>query len=211
MNSPIGFFSIGVGGVLGIAGVTGSSLASVVQGRPDRKNATGLGSGAVSSTGAGTGVGSGTLGPVSAHGFAHPLPTGFTRGRTDMGIDYSASPGDRINVIGPARILGIFPNWYKGQPYVEYEVLGKQGELLHRETGTNKLYAAEQIVPTVHTGQVVPAGGELGYYASSGTGIEFGLAAGGGRTLAQTTTGYAEGQVTRAGEALSHFLARYGL
>lgn len=39
----LGFAAIGLGAVLGIAGVTGSSLHSVVQGKPDRTKNTGLG------------------------------------------------------------------------------------------------------------------------------------------------------------------------
>lgn len=42
-----------VGGVLGIAGVTGSSVHSVVQGRPDKANAKGLSSNAAGTAGTG--------------------------------------------------------------------------------------------------------------------------------------------------------------
>lgn len=44
---PLGFASLILGGILGIAGITGSSIASIVQGKPDRKNAKGLSSNVV--------------------------------------------------------------------------------------------------------------------------------------------------------------------
>lgn len=35
-NAPLGFGSLAIGGILGIAGITGSSIHSVVQGKPDK-------------------------------------------------------------------------------------------------------------------------------------------------------------------------------
>lgn len=40
----LGFAALAVGGILGIAGVTGSTIHSVVQGKPDKANGKGLGS-----------------------------------------------------------------------------------------------------------------------------------------------------------------------
>lgn len=127
----------------------------------------------------------------------------LVRGREDMGIDFSATPGSSIGAIGAGIINAIIPNWYKGQPLIE--------ELL--TSGSHKgqhVYYAEQINPHVRVGQRVRPGQAIGTVAASGTGLELGFGAGGGRTLAQATTGYTEGQKTPAAEAFSKFLGSVG-
>src|ERR1039458_5151942 len=42
---PLGFAMLIVGGITSLAGITGSTIHSVVQGKPDRANSGGLGSG----------------------------------------------------------------------------------------------------------------------------------------------------------------------
>lgn len=44
----LGFFALASGLIMGIAGVTGSSIRSVVQGKPDKSNSKGLGASTVS-------------------------------------------------------------------------------------------------------------------------------------------------------------------
>ena len=129
--------------------------------------------------------------------YVNPLP-GFTKGRTDQGVDYSAKPGAPIKAIGNAKILGISPDWYKGQPFLDGPQKGKI------------VYVAEQINPSVKAGQEVKAGQQIGTYAQSGTGIETGFGAPGGRTQAQATTGYTEGQETQAGKQIRQLLERLG-
>lgn len=117
---------------------------------------------------------------------------GFRKGRTDQGVDFSSTPGTPIRTPYKSRILGILSNWYRGQPFVWYEIL--EGPLTGRYE-----YVAEQIKPTVKKGQVLEAGQQIGVYAPSGTGIERGFATSSGQTLAMATTGYREGQETAAG------------
>jgi rare lipoprotein A len=131
-------------------------------------------------------------------GYVNPLP-GARMGRTDMGVDFSASPGSAVRAIGTGLITAIVPNWYKGQPLVE--------ELLTRGPRAGQfVYYAEQLTPSVRKGQNVAAGERIGVVASSGTGLELGFGAGGGKTLAQATTGYSEGQVTSAGRSFARFV-----
>jgi Phage tail lysozyme len=114
----------------------------------------------------------------SSH-YVNPLP-GFTKGRTDMGVDLSAKPGAPIKAIGNAKILGIYSDWYKSQPYVSYEL----------QDGPQKgkvVYVAEQITPTVKAGQTVSAGQQIGVYAPTGTGIETGYGTKGWQTQAQAS------------------------
>src|SRR5581483_67512 len=132
--------------------------------------------------------------------YANPFPGGATQGRTDMGVDFSAAPGSPIDAIGAGRIVDIIANWYKGQPLVEEQLT----------QGPNKgqyVYYAEQIKSLVRQGQAVAAGQRIGTVAPSGTGLELGFGAAGGRTLAQATTGYHEGQVTPACQAFARFLS----
>jgi len=135
----------------------------------------------------------------NAKGYVNPIP-GAVIGRTDMGVDANLKPGAPILAIGNSRVVAISPNWYKGQPYVQLQLLdGPQKGRMY--------YVAEQIAPTVKPGQTLRAGQPIGRYASSGTGIEIGWGSPTpGRTLAQATTGYSEGQVTPAGQQFRSFL-----
>lgn len=127
----------------------------------------------------------------------------LVRGREDEGIDFSAAPGSLIKAIGAGIIDKIIPNWFKGQPLVEERLT----------SGSHKgqyIYYAEQLSPSVREGQRIAAGQSIGTVAAHGTGLELGFGAGGGRTLAQATTGYTEGQKTPAAEAFSRFLGSVG-
>lgn len=135
--------------------------------------------------------------------YANPFPGGASIGRTDMGVDFSARPGSAVNAIGAGVIDKIIGNWFKGQPLVE--------EKLTQGPNAGKfVYYAEQLNALVKEGQKVRAGQRIGTVAASGTGLELGFGAGGGRTLAQATTGYTEGQVTPAGQAFRRFLGSIG-
>ena len=57
----LGFFMLLAGGIVAVAGVTGSSVHSVVQGKPDKGNSGGLGSTPTSGTVAGATTGTGSL------------------------------------------------------------------------------------------------------------------------------------------------------
>jgi hypothetical protein len=114
-------------------------------------------------------------------------------GRTDMGVDVNLPVGSPIGVIGNAQVKGVIPNWYAGQPYVWYQ-------LTDGPDAGRYVYDAEQIsgVPGIAAtdpratsslqsliGKTLMKGQRLAYYATSGTGIETGWGAAGGRTLQQ--------------------------
>lgn len=137
-----------------------------------------------------------------AQGYVNPIP-GAVLGRTDQGVDANLKVGAPIRAIGDSKVLGISPNWYKGQPYVSLQLLnGPQAGKIY--------YVAEQISPSVQAGQTLKAGQTIGTYAPSGTGIEIGWGAPGGKTEAQATTGYTEGQQTQAGQSFRSFLGSLG-
>lgn len=139
------------------------------------------------------------LPPGKTVAYVNPL-SGFSVGRTDQGVDASAAPGTPIKALGNAKVLGISPNWYKGQPYVSYELLDgpERGKIV---------FVAEQITPAVKAGDFVRAGQAIGHYAPTGTGIEMGFGTKvGGQTLAKATTGYTEGQETQAGKEFKRFV-----
>jgi hypothetical protein len=64
-------------------------------------------------------------------------------------------------------------------------------------------YVSEQITGLPRVGQQIPRGQIVARYANQGTGIEIGWGdpRSSGRTLAQATTGYTEGQQTPAGQS----------
>lgn len=136
---------------------------------------------------------------AGARGYVNPIP-GAVIGRTDMGVDATLKPGAPIRAIGNSRVVAISPNWYAGQPYVQLQLLdGPQKGRYY--------YVAEQITPAVRPGQTVKAGQPIGTYAPSGTGIEIGWGSPTpGRTQAQATTGYSEGEQTAAGQNFRAFL-----
>lgn len=125
------------------------------------------------------------------------------RGREDEGIDFTAKVGSKIGAIGEGFIDKIVANWYKGQSLIEEKLT----------SGSHKgqyVYYAEQLNAAVREGQKVKAGQTIGTVAAHGTGLELGFGAGGGRTLAQATTGYKEGEKTPAAAEFSKFLATLG-
>ena len=134
------------------------------------------------------------------------LATGFVAGRTDMGVDASMQPGSQIVAPFDSKYIDTYPNWYQGQPYMAFEIVG----------GTYNgwaYYLAEQINPaTFKKDQIIKAGTVIATYASTGTGIEMGLAnpKNPAQTLAQGTTGYTEGEVTTAGKRWRAILKALG-
>jgi hypothetical protein len=129
--------------------------------------------------------------------YADPVPGG-TYVRTDQGVDISAPPGTAVDAISNETLVGIIPNWFKGQPLYWF-----------RQTGTNVYnYVAEQFRSTLRIGDTVKQGQQIGEVAPSGTGLELGWATASGQTLARATTGYKEGDVTRAGQNYRNLVIR---
>jgi hypothetical protein len=125
-------------------------------------------------------------------------------GRTDMGVDLCLSPGDPIRALGDGVVTGIIRNWAGRQPYVWYE-------LTSGPSAGHYVYVAEQITGLPRIGQTLRAGDMVARYAKKGTCIETGWSAADGETQAQTTTGYAEGEVTVSGVSFAHLLISLGV
>ena len=141
--------------------------------------------------------------PNSA-GYVAPFTLTSALGRTDQGVDYNLTAGAPILAIGKSKVIGIIPNWFKGQPFVWLQLLdGPQAGRYY--------YVAEQIVPKVTAGQIVQAGQTIATFAAHGTGDEIGWATASGQTLARATTGYTEGQATTAGSSFRAFLSSLGI
>lgn len=160
----------------------------------------------------GSGIGSGVtaaLAKYASQGSGHyvnPIP-GATLERTDMGLDAAYSTANHpIVAIGDSKVIGISPNWYKGQPYVEFQFLDgpKKGQ---------NYYIAEAINPTVQAGDIVKAGQQVGTYNLGGTGLELGWGSPAlGTTLAASLSQYTyDGKVTAAGAAFKNFFTALNL
>ena len=128
----------------------------------------------------------------------------YISGRTDMGVDFCLKPGAPIRAIGDGVVVGISPDWFRGQPYIWYQIV--DGPYAGRY-----VYVAEQITRLAHIGAALNAGQRVARFKRRGTCIETGWSAPDGATLAQATTGYHEGQVTRAGVAFARFLITLGV
>jgi hypothetical protein len=123
----------------------------------------------------------------------------YYTGRTDMGVDFCLSTGDPIRAVGAGVVVGIQHDWYKQQPYIWYQLTAGP------EAG-RYVYVAEQIDHLAHIGQTLKAGDVVARYAKKGTCLETGWSEADGETTASATTGYTEGQVTKAGVSFARFL-----
>jgi hypothetical protein len=128
----------------------------------------------------------------------------YSVGRTDMGVDVCLSNGDPIRAVGDGVVVGIDRNWYAGQPYIWYEL--SDGPYAGRY-----VYVAEQITGLATVGQTLSAGDVIARYEKKGTCVETGWSAANGATLAYATTGYTEGQATKAGVSFARFLISLGV
>lgn len=210
-NQPLAFAALLGGGLLIVSALTNTPLTDTAQGKvnkvTDPSGTVTMGSSAVTAINA--------QAHPNAAGLVNPFARakGITPERVDMGKDYALVPGDPIDALGDSRVIGQLDNWYNGQPFVWFQLLNENGgtsPTAARPNAGKYWYVAEQINPLVHPGQVVAAGQQVATYAQSGTGIEVGFAVKSGETLAQATTGYAEGEVTQAGSEFQHLLESVG-
>lgn len=142
----------------------------------------------------------------NAAGYINPLPYVTCCGRwerTDQGVDATMPVGAPIVAPGKVKILDVEPNWYLNQPLVYWE-------LLDGPDAGQVQYVAEQITGLARPGTILPQGGVICRFASSGTGIEFGWSTLNGITLAMATTGYEEGEITPAGMRMRAWLNALG-
>ncbi|HEY1523974.1 MAG TPA: hypothetical protein VGF70_13255 [Solirubrobacteraceae bacterium] len=125
-------------------------------------------------------------------------------GRTDMGVDVCLHHRDPIRAVGNGVVTGIIHGWFGREPYLWYQLTG--GPQAGRY-----VYVAEQINHLAHIGHRLHTGQPVARFSKRGTCIETGWSASDGSTMAQTTTGYTEGQVTRAGVSFAQFLIGLGV
>ena len=138
-------------------------------------------------------------------GYINPLGGDwYIAGRTDMGVDFCLQPGEPVRAVGDGTVVGISRNWFRRQPYLWYQLV--DGPYAGRY-----VYVAEQVRGLAKIGTQVTAGQPLAYYKKHGTCIEMGWSAFDGATLAQVTTGYYEGQITKAGVSFARFLISLGV
>ncbi len=141
--------------------------------------------------------------PVTSATYIDPLRYVTVWERTDQGVDAQLPVGAPILAPCRVKILAIIPDWYAGQPLVYFELLaGPDAGKLQ--------YVAEQITDIAPAGTILQEGQAVARYAPSGTGIEYGWSTVNGVTLAEATTGYEEGQVTPAGQAMRTWLNSLG-
>lgn len=129
----------------------------------------------------------------------NPIGAGLVAGRTDQGVDFSGRGS--LFAIGAGEITNVFNSGWPGGVFI--------GEKL----ATGKyVYYAEDINASVHVGESVSAGQLVGVATGGPSGIEIGYAAapGTGESLAASTTGYTEGQVTAAGQEFRALLKSLG-
>lgn len=138
-------------------------------------------------------------------GYVNPLRGDrYVTGRTDMGVDFCLRRGEPIHALGDGIVVGVSPNWFAGQPYIWYQ-------LLDGPDAGQFVYVAEQIGKLARVGAPLSAGQTIARYNSAGTCIEMGWSARNGATMAQATTGYHEGHVTKAGVSFARFLISLGV
>ena len=137
--------------------------------------------------------------PLPSSGYVSPF-VDAVRGRIDQGVDFVGS--GPIKAIGKARILKIgAPGWPGGG--------GVLYRLLDGSHAGQVVFVYEGIAPTVHAGQLVMAGQQIGTFVpGSSTGIEIGFADSNGVPLSHAT--YHEGDVTKWGRRMAEFLSTIG-
>ncbi len=224
MNQAVSFGFLFGGGILLTRALTGSSYADILKGHPGTVGTGGHDFGGVGSSGvAGVGTAVGNLTGANAAavnaatgaGGINPVQArGVNVERIDQGRDFATNvPGGTIVSPTPGQIVATVPlgrGWEGGAAVVE-----------HLASGAYQ-YWEEGVIPTVHAGQNVAQGQTIariipGFHA----GVEGGFAAptsspganyigGGYTTLAQATTGYTEGEVTKAGQAFAAWLQSVG-
>jgi murein DD-endopeptidase MepM/ murein hydrolase activator NlpD len=138
-------------------------------------------------------------------GYSNPFSgQQYITGRTDMGVDFCLKLGAPIRAIGDGVVVGISPDWFRYQPYLWYQ-------LVDGPYAGHYVYVAEQITRLPRIGTTLNAGQPIARFKRRGTCIETGWSAADGATLAQATTGYHEGQITRAGVSFARFLMTLGV
>ena len=194
---------IGVAAVVGgtafvYAGITGRSILQSIQAIITGKapataaNADPIkGQAAAASSGGGTSVV-----PVNAQGLANPIGRGAVAGRIDEGVDFS---GDfDVFAMGSGVITNTSGHGWPGGTYI----------LEHLDNGM-WVYYAENITPSVSSGQRVTAGQKIGHAHNAYPFTEFGF----GTSVpgeAAARGHYTEGVPTPEGQQMRALLTQLG-
>lgn len=218
MNQAVSFGLLLGGGLLLTSALTGNSLSEVAKGNPGTVSKTGADVGGPSSSGvAGVGTaltGAGAAATNAATGAAlDPVHAqNLSIERIDQGQDF-ADTGGTIVSPEPGKIVAVVPvgqGWEGGGAIVEQLA---DGSYMYVEEGVQ---AVAKLGETVAQGQVIAdlipsfhSGVEIGYAAPTNSpGANY--IGDGFETLAQSTTGYVEGEVTKAGQEFHSFLISLG-
>jgi hypothetical protein len=145
--------------------------------------------------------------------FAHSM-TGLVSQRIDMGVDYDNVQGAEIDAIGRARVIaaatGIGGGWTCGG--------GPNGgvfyQLLDGPDAGRKVYVTEDVMPTVHAGQLVGAGQKIAEFSGGNLCIEIGWGTSPYGTeaaaLGQQASGDPGNFATFCGQMMSQLIASLG-
>ena len=148
------------------------------------------------------GASTGCASAPSSAGYVNPFARAqVTPSRIDQGVDYSGT--GPIDAIGPGRVTLVSTTdtgWGNGNGWISYQ-------LTAGAYAGDYIYIAEGITPTVHQGQAIAAGQQIGSF--NGHSIEIGFALGQG-DLALAHGVYHEGADTAAGRAMNAILAALG-
>lgn len=214
MNQAVSFGLLLGGGLLLTSALTGNSLSEVAKGNPGTVSKTGADVGGPGSSGV-AGLGTAGAAAVNAATGAATDPVqakNLTVERIDQGRDF-ADTGGTIVSPEPGKIVAVVPvgqGWEGGGAIVEQLA---DGSYMYVEEGVQ---AIAHVGETVAQGQIIAdlipdfhSGVEIGYAApTSNPGANY--IGNGYETLAQSTTGYVEGEVTKAGQEFANWLSSLG-
>ena len=140
---------------------------------------------------------------VGPGGYVNPFAHAqVNASRIDQGVDYGGS--GPIDALGPGRVVLVSTTddgWGNGDGWVSYQLTGG------RYAGAY-VFVAEGITPTVHVGELISAGQQIGTF--NGHSIEIGFAADGQTDSALAHSVYSEGADTAAGRAMNQLLTSLG-
>jgi hypothetical protein len=128
--------------------------------------------------------------------------------RTDQGVDYACEPGVQLLAIGNMRYIGTLNNWFKGQPFIWFELL--DGSLKGRF-----VYYSEGITPRpdmIPGSTIIKAGDVVCTTTTQPTGMEFGFAQADGTVLTPYgKNGEPVEAATSGGQRFARFLKTLGV
>jgi len=191
---------------LSVDGIVGrATLHALESGHGEPAQAPGANTGGTPypSGGAGIGPASGSShGPHPKPKYVYPIDRSMRPERIDQGVDFGGA--GHILAIGNGVVRRDSESGWPGLGgYLEYS-------LTDGNHAGQSIYVAEDIQVEVHSGEHVRAGQVIAHATGGSTGIETGFSNGGGSTLARSTGGYSEGELTAAGAAFSRFLQDLG-